>query len=503
MHSSRRDHHNLINKKANDMRSDIKHYPCYINGAWLDSSSRDKIQVQNPANEEIFATVTACSTKDVQMALETSDKAQPAWQALPAHTRALYLYKISERLQSEREHFARLLVMEQGKTYPEALGEVDDTIRYITYSAEAARRIQGSIFPSDMPNEHLAIHKVPYGVTVGLCAYNYPLALIGRKVGPALVTGNTMIIKPHELTPVTASEFCRIVDEVRLPKGVINMVATQNAEAASLLVESPITKLISLTGSTRAGKAMYRAAAENITGLILELGGKAPFIVCDDADMEKVVEAAAISRYANCGQVCICNEMVMVDEKIADEFTEKLIKRVKQVKVGNPFESDTNMGPSVSELGLTRIHKMVQENVAQGAQLVLGGKRPEGKMFEKGYWYAPTILTNVENHHATVQEEIFGPVLPIMKVSGFEEAIALTNARKEGLSAYLYSNDYKKHMKAIDTLQVGTIFINKMIVGYIQGYHSGHKTSGIGGEDGMFGIEGYLQKRTIYLNYAD
>lgn len=484
------------------MANQIKHYPCYINGQWLDSSTRGVIEVRNPANDEVFATVTACTKADVQHALETSEKAQPAWQALPAHSRALHIYAIADKIKEKRVHFARLLVMEQGKTYPEALGEVDDTIRYMTYSAEAARRIQGAIFPSDMPHEHLSIHKVPFGVTVGLCAFNYPLALIGRKVGPALVTGNTMIIKPHELTPVTASEFCRVVEEAGLPKGVINMVSTKSAEAASLLVESPITKLISLTGSTRAGRAMYRAAAENITGLILELGGKAPFIVCDDADIDKAVEAAAISRYANCGQVCICNEMVMVDRKIADEFTEKLLKRVKEIKVGDPFDASINMGPSVSPMGLERVDKIIKENVAQGAELVIGGKRPDGKQFEKGYWYAPTVLTNVKNNHATLREELFAPVLPIMKVDGFEEAIALTNAREEGLSAYLYTNNYKRHMKAIDTLQVGTIFINHAIVGYIQGYHSGHKTSGVGGEDGIFGIEGYLQKKTIYMDYS-
>lgn len=484
------------------MNKQIQHYPCYINGEWLDTVKRDKIEVKNPSNGELFATVTACTKDDVQYALETSEKAQSTWQATPAHTRALYISAIADKIKEKRAYFARLLVMEQGKIYPEALGEVDDTIRYLTYSAEAARRIQGAIFPSDMPNEHLAIHKVPFGVTVGLCAYNYPLALIGRKVGPALVTGNTMIIKPHELTPITASEFCKVIEEVSLPKGVINMVSTKTAAAASLLVESPITKLISLTGSTRAGRAMYRAGAENITALILELGGKAPFIVCDDADIDKAVEAAAISRFANCGQVCICNEMVMVDRKVADEFTEKLMKRVKQIKVGDPFDAQVNMGPSVSPQGLDRIDKLVKENVQQGAELVMGGKRPEGIQFEKGYWYAPTILTNVENHHATLREELFGPVLPIMQVDSFEEAIDLTNARKEGLSAYLYTNNYKRHMRAIDTLQVGTIFINHAIVGYIQGYHSGHKTSGVGGEDGIFGIEGYLQKKTIYMDYS-
>ncbi len=483
--------------------TEIKHYDCYINGEWIGKENRDVIEVVNPSTDEVFATVTACNDKDVQYALESSEKAQLTWQLTPAQTRANYLYAICDKLKVERDHFAKLLVLEQGKTYPEALGEVDDTIRYMQYSAEAGRRIEGSIFPSDIPNEQLTIHKVPYGVTVGLCAFNYPLALIGRKVGPALVTGNSMIIKPHELTPITASDFCRLVESVGVPKGIINMVATQNAQAASLLVESPITKLISLTGSTNAGRAMYRATANNITGLILELGGKAPLIVCDDADIDKAVEAAAKSRFTNCGQVCICSEMVMVDEKVADEFTDKLIKRVKEIKVGDPFDSATDMGPNVSKASMTRFDDMIKDNIAQGANLVMGGGRPEGKQFEKGNWFAPTILTNVKNDHATMQQEIFGPILPIMRVSGYEEALELTNAREEGLSAYLYTNNYRRFMHAIDNMQVGTIFINRPIVGYIQGYHSGHKTSGVGGEDGIYGIEGYLQKRTIYLDYSE
>lgn len=484
------------------MKNSITNYGCFINGEWQNTANRELIEVENPTNNEVWATVTACNSEDVQYALESSEQAQLSWQLTPAQTRANYILAICDKLKEEKAHFAKLLVLEQGKTYAEALAEVDDTIRYMSYSAEAGRRIQGAIFPSDLSEERLSIHQVPYGVTLALCAFNYPLALIGRKIGPALVTGNTMIIKPHELTPVTASEFCRLVEEVGLPKGVINMVATKNAQTASLLVESPITKLISLTGSTNAGRAMYRATANNITGLILELGGKAPFIVCDDADIDKAVEAAAISRYANCGQVCICNEMVMVDEKVADEFTEKLVERVKKIKVGDPFDASVNMGPNVSTMGLSRVDKLVKDNIAQGAELVLGGGRPEGKTFEKGNWYAPTILTNVKSDGPTMQSELFAPILPIMKVSGYEEALALTNAREEGLSAYLYTNDYRRMNHAIDQMQVGTIFINRAIVGYIQGYHSGHKTSGLGGEDGVYGIEGYLQKRTIYLDYS-
>lgn len=476
----------------------MKHYQFYIDGEWCDSS--EKIEVRNPANDEVFATVAESSVADAQRALESSERAQLTWGMLPAHGRAIYLHKIANKLIAERVHFAKMLVEEQGKTLAEAYGEVDDTVQYITYSAEAARRIQGAVLPSEQAGEYLAINKVPYGVTLGLCAYNYPLALIGRKIGPALVTGNTMIIKPHELTPTTASEFCRLCHEVGLPKGVINMVAGKGLDVASHLVASPITKLVSVTGSIRAGQGIYRAAAENITALSLELGGKAPFIVLEDADIDKAVEAAVISRYANCGQVCICNEVVMVHEKIADEFTEKVLKRIEAIKVGDPMTA-VDMGPSVSPQGIDKMNEIVISSVKMGAELVAGGNRPDGKAFEKGYWYKPTVLANVKEDHPAVEHEIFGPIMPIMKIGSYEEALDRQNRRNDGLSAYLYTNDYKKFMHAIDHLQVGTIFINRGIVGYIQGYHSGHKRSGLGGEDGIHGIEGYLQKKTIYMDY--
>ncbi len=411
------------------MNTAEKIYPCYINGEWIETNSEQTIEVENPANGEVFASMASSTPEQVQYALETSKTAQIKWQALPAYQRGQHIMSIVSKLEAEREHFARLLVMEQGKTLAEAYGEVDDTLRYLSYSAEAARRIQGSMFPSENPNEQLSIHQVPYGVTVGLCAFNYPLALIGRKVGPALVTGNTMVIKPHEATPLTASEFCRLVDESGMPPGVINMVAGTGTEVGQRLVESPMTRLISMTGSIPAGKAIYRAAAENIAGLVLELGGKAPFIVLEDADIDKAVEAAVVARYANCGQVCICNEMVMVQESIADEFAEKVARRVAKIRVGDPM-LDVDMGPAVTDKGLKRVEDILAENVAQGAEILIGGKRPEGKMFEKGNWYEPTVLVNVKNDQASARAEIFGPVMPIVKISGYEEALTLTNARE-------------------------------------------------------------------------
>jgi lactaldehyde dehydrogenase/glycolaldehyde dehydrogenase len=481
--------------------SQVQHYRAYINGEWLDSSTRNRSEVQNPATDEVWATVTITDADDVDMALESSDAAQKKWVELPAIERANHLFAICDRLDAERDHFARLLVLEQGKTLVEAGFEVDDTVRYIKYAAEAARRLEGNIYPSDDPDVQLQIHKVPFGVTLALCGFNYPLALIGRKIGPALVTGNTAIIKSHSATPVTASEFCRVVDEAGLPPGVINMVNGRGAEIGPQMVKSLITKLISLTGSTRAGQEIMRMAADNVAGLVLELGGKAPFIVMEDADLDKAIEAAVVSRYANAGQVCICNEMVMVHEKVADEFAERVVERARKIRVGDPM-TDVDMGPTVTRSGLDRIDEIVKKNVAQGADLLLGGKRPEGEYFETGNWYEPTVLANVEPDGASVADELFGPIMPITKVSGYEEALARTNNRIEGLSAYLWTNDYRRMIHATNHMEVGTIFINQPITGQVQGYHTGHKTSGIGGEDGVHGIENYLQKRTIYLNHG-
>lgn len=480
----------------------MKYYRSFIDNKWIDGSSNERITVTDPSTGEAWAEVADCTVEDAARALESSDRAQKSWALLSPFERGEYLYKICEGLKAERGHFANLLVREQGKTLAEAEFEVDDTIRYMTYAAEGARRIQGDILPADVPGEQLFIFKVPYGVTLALCAYNYPLALIGRKVGPALVTGNTVIIKPHEATPVTASEFCRIVQEAGVPKGVINSLSGGGIALGTELVKSPITKLVSLTGSIRAGQGVAATAAENLTALSLELGGKAPFIVLKDSDIDEAVEAAAVARFANCGQVCICAETVMVEDAIADEFTDKLLKRVGEVRLGNPMQN-AGMGPVTTAGARARVHRLVEDSIAQGAELATGGKIPENMDagLQGGNWYEPTVLLNANRDTPVVKEEIFGPVLPIMRIADYEEALDVTNARQDGLSAYLWTKNASVYMDAINRMDVGTIFLNKGISGYVQGYHNGHKRSGVGGEDGYYGLEGYLQKRTVYMKY--
>ena len=475
-------------------------YKCMIDNEWIGASNGARMPVFNPSTGKQWAEVPSCTPDDVARALDSSQKAQRSWQLLPPVERAQHIYAIAKGVENERELFEELLVQEQGKTRTEAAGEVTDTIRYLTYSAEAARRLRGDILPSDNPREQLFIYKVPYGVTLALCAYNYPLALIGRKVGPALVTGNTMIIKPHEATPVTASVFCRIVQEAGVPPGVINMVTGTGADVGAPLTTSPIVRMITLTGSIRAGQMVAEASSKNITALSLELGGSAPFIVLKDADIDAAVEAAVVARFANAGQVCICNETVLVEDSIADEFTEKLLKRAAKVKLCDPT-SNGGMGPITTPEALERVERIVADTVAQGAKIALGGKRPDEPAFQSGNWYEPTVLVGATPASAAVQEEIFGPVLPIVRVADYEEALSVANARPDGLSAYLWTQNPSIYMDAIQRLETGTIFLNSGIVGYIQGYHNGHKLSGVGGEDGMHGIEGYLQKRTVYQKF--
>lgn len=475
------------------------YYNLYMDGQWIESKSEQFFEVLNPADESVVAYVTSADESDVQLALESSTKAQKSWEALSPFERAEYIKVLMVKLEEKKEHFAKLLVMEQGKTYKEALVEVDDTIAYMAMAVAAAGRIKGDILAGPTGDKMLMIKKVPYGVTLGLCAWNYPLALVGRKLAPALVTGNTMIIKPHELTPLATIEFFKLVHEAGLPKGVVNLITGDGPQVGSQLVSSPLTKLISVTGSVKAGQAIYKAASQNIAGLCLELGGKAPFIVLEDADIDKAVEAAAIARYANCGQICICCDMIFVQESIREEFTAKLLEKVAQIKVGDPFDPTTDMGPKVSKGDLDKIDRIVKETVAQGGKILAGGAPLKGGIFDQGYWYEPTVLGDVTPDMTAAVDEIFGPVLPILSIKSLEEAIDLANASPYGLAAYLFTSDYSKFMKTSETLDVGTIFYNQGIAGYTHGYHSGHKLSGLGGEDGEYGIDWFLQKRSLYV----
>lgn len=477
-------------------------YRMFIGGQWVDSASGEVTEVINPTNEEVIATVPAGNAEDGQRALEAARDAQPAWAALPAVQRGEMLMCLTEKIRENRERLARLLTLEQGKTYALALVEIDATIDYINFPAQGARRLEGDIFPSDEPNEHIWIHKVPFGVTVGLAAWNFPVALAGRKFGPSLVAGNTMVIKPPLITPVATLELGQLAVEAGLPPGVLNIVTGRGSTIGAELVSNPITRLATMTGSVGTGQQLYHLAADNITALRLELGGKAPFMVMEDADIDKAVECALISRFVNCGQVCTCNERMYVHQAVYDQFMDKFIQGASKLKIGDPLEPDTDISPKVCREEVDKLDAMVKEAVSEGCQVALGGKRPADGIFDKGFWYEPTVLTNARNDMKIMQEEIFGPIVPVAKIRSFEEALQLANESDFGLAAYIFTNDMRRIQRLVQELDFGEVYVNRPIGEQRQGFHNGFKLSGTGGEDGKYGMENYLQKKTFYVNFG-
>ncbi len=478
-------------------------YRMFINGQWKDASDNATTDVNNPTTEEIIYSVPTGTAEDAQEVLQAASDAQKAWAALPAVERGNHLIALAAKIRENQEHLAKILVAEQGKTLALAMGEVGVSADFLEYPAHGARRLEGDIFPSDNPQEHLMIHKVPYGVCVGILAWNFPFALACRKIGPALTAGNTIVVKPPEITPVAVLELGRLALEAGLPPGVLNIVTGTGRELGRELVTNKITRLVTMTGSTTTGQKIFADCAANLTAVRLELGGKAPFILMEDGDVDKAVEGAMLSRYLNQGQVCTCSERFYIHEDVYDEFLEKYVAASSKLKLGDPMKADTDIGPKVSRLELDKMDEMVQHAIKQGCKLELGGKRPEGPEFEKGYWYEPTILTGATNEMDIMRDEVFGVVSPIMKISSFEQALALSNDSDYGLSAFLFTNDNRRIQRAVAELEFGEIYVNRGMGEQRQGFHNGHKLSGTGGEDGKYGMENYLEKKTMYINFSE
>ncbi|WP_157208952.1 aldehyde dehydrogenase [Mariniflexile maritimum] len=481
--------------------SEIKEYKLFINGEWRTSTSGETIDIVNPSTEEIVARVQNGTAEEALETLEAADKAQKKWKKLPARERADLLYKFSNEIKANAEKLAQLLVKEQGKLLKVARFEVAVASSFIEYACEGARRIEGDIIPSDNPNEQIWIQKIPRGVIVAITAWNFPLALAARKLGPALIAGNTIVIKPTSETPLATLELGTIANKVGIPAGVINILTGPGRAMGNALVESPITKMVTMTGSTPVGQQIARNAAQNLTHVQLELGGKAPFIVFEDADIDAAVDAALHSRFDNCGQVCTCNERMYVHERIYDKFMEKFIPKVKALKVGDPMLEDTDMGPKVNANELKHMEHLVAVSIEEGATVATGGKKPTGKQFEKGYWFEPTVLTNVTQKMTIVHEESFGPILPVLKFKTFDEVIGYANDSEYGLAAMVFTNDMNTIMKCNDELEYGEIYINRGHGEQHQGFHNGYKLSGSGGEDGKYGFEQYLEKKTFYIRH--
>jgi len=492
----------MLDRLLSDLVSQTGHAgQMFIDGQWTVGQAQDTMVVENPATEAIIATIPQGTAGDADAALAAAAKAQPGWARLPAIERARLVQDLADAVRANDDALARIVVAEQGKPLDQALGEVAATQTFLRYAAENARRIEGDILPSDNTTEEVWIRRVPHGVVVGLTAWNYPAALAARKLGPALVAGNSFVLKAHEFTPLSGIALAMLAQSVGLPKGVFNVVTGAGRVVGEALVKSPLSNLISVTGSTRAGREIYRAGADQIKVLRLELGGKAPFIVMDDADIGAAVDSAITARFTNCGQICTCNERMYLHEAIADRFLEEFIAKAKALSIGDPLQSP-DMGPKISGPEVQKVAEIVDQSVAAGARILLeGGPLTQGA-YAKGHWYAPTVLELGDNANPAMVQEIFGPVVPVMRIKSFEEALALANATQYGLSAYVYTQDFRRLMRLSDELHFGEIYFNRTGGELVQGFHTGWGQSGLGGEDGKYGFDGYLRKKTMYVNWA-
>lgn len=474
----------------------MKELKMFIDGKFEENVSGKWIQVLNPSTEEVISLMPDGTVEDARRAIDAAERAQSAWEKLPSIQRAAYLKQIAAGIRQREEELTNIIVREGGKTQQLARVEVLFTADYMDYMAGWARRYEGEIIPSDRPRETIMLFKKPIGVTTGILPWNFPFFLVARKMAPALITGNTIVIKPSQLTPENAYVFAQIVEEVGLPAGVFNLVNGRGSIIGHELAANPKVGMVSLTGSVAAGQQTMLAAAPNITKVSLELGGKAPAIVMADADVDLAVRAIIASRVINTGQVCNCAERVYVDRQIKNIFIDKLLQGMEQVKVGNPsLRSDLDMGPLIDASALNSIEKKVEKALQQGAKLLCGGHR----IGDKGYFYAPTLLDEARQDMDIVREETFGPVLPIVTYSNVEEAISWANDCEYGLTSSVYTQNLDQAFRIMRSLKFGETYINRENFEAMQGFHAGWRKSGIGGADGKHGLEEYLQTHVVYL----
>ncbi|WP_336511491.1 aldehyde dehydrogenase [Alteribacter salitolerans] len=471
----------------------------YINGEFVESGSEEMIDVINPATEETIRQVVKGNEDDAKKAIDAAYEAQKSWEQKPASERAEYLNVIADKLEENEESFARLLTEEQGKTLALSTGEIRMTVDYFRYMAGWARRIEGDVVPSDNPDENIIVLKKPIGVVTGIVPWNFPMMVLARKVAPAIVTGCTVVIKPSQQTPLTAIKFTELLHEhAGLPKGVFNLITGSGSSVGKELASNNKVGMVSLTGSFPAGSKVMEAASEKIIKVNLELGGKAPAIVTEHADLDLAAEKVIESRIINAGQVCTNAERVYVHESVADTFIDKVTTKMRDLSFGDPLKEGMDFGPLVSKEQLEDVEEAVEKAKKDGADVLIGGKRAD---IEKGFFFEPTVISGAKQEMDIMRSEIFGPVLPIAVFGDLDEAIELANDSDYGLSSSIFSENYHEVMRAVNELKFGEVFVNRENFEAIQGFHAGWRQSGLGGADGKYGIEEYLQTTVAYMQY--
>ena len=468
---------------------------CYIDGQWADADSKQTIVVTNPATGAAVGTIPRMLAAETRRAIEAADRALPAWRAKTGKERATILRKWFDLLLANQDDLALIMTTEQGKPLAEAKGEIVYAASFIEWFAEEAKRIYGDVIPPHQADKRIVVIKQPVGVCGAITPWNFPAAMITRKAGPALAAGCTMVIKPATQTPFSALALAELAERAGVPRGVMSVVTGSAKDIGGELTGNPTVRKITFTGSTEVGRVLMQQCAETIKKVSLELGGNAPFLVFDDADLDAAVEGAMLSKYRNAGQTCVCANRILVQDKVYDAFAQKLADKVKALKVGPGTEAGVNIGPLIDANAVTKVEEHIQDAVAKGAKVVIGGKRHA----LGGLFFEPTLLTGVNTTMKVAKEETFGPVAPLFRFKTEAEGIAMANDTEFGLASYFYARDIGRIWRVGEGIESGIVGVNTGIISTEVAPFGGVKQSGIGREGSKYGIEEFLEVKYLCI----
>ncbi|MGG1480606.1 NAD-dependent succinate-semialdehyde dehydrogenase [Bacillus smithii] len=475
----------------------MKVAPMFIDGEWT-GTELPTFDVINPANGEVIAAVPNGGKEEAKKAVDAAYNAFLSWSKKTAGERSALLYKWHQLIDEHKEEIGEIMTREQGKPLKEAIGEVDYANSFISWYAEEGKRIYGETIPASHENKRILVLKQPVGVVAAITPWNFPAAMITRKVAPALAAGCTVVVKPAEQTPLTAFKLAELAEKAGIPKGVLNIITGNPQEIGETWLADERVRKITFTGSTEVGKILMRGAADTVKKVSLELGGQAPFIVLDDANIEKAVAGAIASKFRNAGQTCVCANRIYVHEKIVESFTQKMAEAVQQLKMGNGLDQGVEIGPLIDENAVKKVERHIEDAVEKGGKVVIGGKKADQY---KGFFFEPTVITNVTDEMLCMNEETFGPLAPITTFQSIEEVIQRANDTPYGLAAYVFTENISKAIQITEQLEYGIVGLNDGLPSVAQAPFGGFKQSGLGREGGHHGMEEFLETKFVSIAF--
>ena len=474
-----------------------KEFGQFINGKWQESSNKETYEVINPANEEVIGNASKASPQDVSKALQSAENGLNIWKNTPAWERSYIIRRIADRIREKKDVLAKWMALEVGKPLKEGLAEVNGSADIFEWNAEETKRIYGQTVESRFKDTRVHVFYQPIGVVAALSPWNFPLVLSSRKISTALAAGCSVIIKPDVITPGVIMELVDICRECGVPPGVVNLLSGDPPAIAQQLISSDIIKKISITGSSRVGKLILKQAADKVQRVTMELSGHSPFIVFDDADIQKATDIAISAKFRNNGQVCISPNRFYIQDTKKDEFINLFIEKTKKLKIGNGLDPETQLGPLTTKKRLNEVEELVETTKKEGAKVLLGGKRPPE--FNKGFFYEPTVFDDVQDNFTIMKQEPFGPLVPMLSFKSFDEVVERANNHELGLCSYICTNSMEKAHKASELMESGTVAVNTGFVAIAEAPFGGIKQSGYGREGGSMAIKDYLNVKYTHL----